>query len=231
MAEETINRIVTLIASHLKRETDEPFKRMVAIKVDQWRSTLVSRSLEKHPDQRSFFLQTIYIPMECHSLIPCDVPIPLCNVMRSISIVPLPMRFGNTLFDYVGSIDGRKAFYNSTAGTLDALQAGQYTGKNTFWEYTNKRVLIRNNRLNFNDKPIPMIRVDAVFDRPIDVFEFNCSATSDCDFWDKPYPVTGDMAQMITQYILQVDFGMKLDKDVSMPQDVEVDPTRPKNPS
>lgn len=232
MPQESINRIVTLIASHLKRETDEPFKRMLAVKADQWRSTLVSRSLEKHPEQRSFFTQTIFVPMQCDSLVPCELTsIQLCNVMKSTKIVPLPMRFGTTLFDYIGTIDGKKGFYNASPGTLDSLQAGKYTGRNTFWEYTNKKILIRNNKINFNEKPIPMIRIDAVFDRPIDVFEFNCSTGQDCDFWDKPYPVTGDMAQMISQYILQVDFGMKLDKDVSIPQDVEVDPDRPKNPS
>lgn len=229
MAQESIARIVTVIASHLKRETDEPFKRMMAVKVDQWRSTLVSRSLEKHPDQRNFFTQTLWVPMECHQLIPCPTPLPICNVMRSKTIIPIPMRFGTTLFDYVGSVDGKNSFRQATVGTIEPLQAGKYSGKRTFYEWTNKRIIIRNNQKNFNDKPIPMIRIDGVFDRPMDVFEYNCKAGTNCDFWNEPYPATNDIVQMITQYILQIDYGGKEDKDVSNPPEVEVDPNAPKN--
>lgn len=230
MPQESINRIVTIIASNLKREMDEPFKRILAVRVDYWRSTLISRSLEKHPDQRNFFTQTIWVPMECHSLIPCPTPMTLCNVMRSRVFVPIPMRFGTTLFDYVGSIDGENAFQIATVGTHEIMTHSRYTGGDTYWEYTNKKILIRNNKHNYAEKPLPMIRVDGVFDKPLDVMAFNCTnADAACDYWNDPYPVTNDILQMITQYILQIDFKPGNDKDTSNPPEIEEDPNNPRN--
>lgn len=230
MPQESINRIVTVIASHLKREKDEPFKRLLAVKVDYWRSTLISRSLEKHPDQRNFFTQSIWIPMECHSAIPCNIPMHLCNVMRSKSIIPIPMRFGTTLFDYVGSVDGNNPFGFATVGTSAIMQSGEYSSHKTFYEYTNKRILISNSLTNYVEKPIPMIRIDGVFDKPIDVMNFNCKTPEyACDYWNEPYPITNDILQMVVQYILEVDYKQGRDKDVSNPAEIEVNPALPKD--
>lgn len=227
---DTLNKITTIIASKLKREQDEPFKRMLAVEVDQWRATLVARSLEKHPDQRNFFTQTIWAAMECYYPIPCNTAITLCNVMKSKAHIPDPMRFGTTLFDYVGGIDGKTPFRIATVGTKDSLRSDKWTSKKTLYEYTNKAILIDNQVYNFAEKPIPMIRIDAVFDSPLEAFKFNCANGGNCDFWDTPYPSTKDINQMIIQYVLQINYGMKLDKDISVQQDVEVDPTAPKNP-
>src|ERR1700744_2778732 len=158
MPQYSINEITTVIASNLKRETDEPFRRMLAVRVDYWRSTLISRSLEKHPDQRNFFTQSLWIPMECHSPIPCPTPLPICNVMRSKTPIPIPLRFGTTLFDYVGSIDGENPFEFASVGTSHIKAYGKYSNNTTFWEYTNKRIQIRS-RVDYNMKPVPMIRV------------------------------------------------------------------------
>lgn len=138
------------------------------------------------------------------------------------------MRFGNTLFDYVGSIDGKNSFGLAVAGMADILTAGEYTGKKTFYGYDNGRISIRNDRINYVERPIPMIRVDAVFDNPYDIFQFNCQDKK-CDFWDEPYPATNDIIQMIIQYILQVDYGKDKDKNTSNPPEIEVNPASPRN--
>lgn len=226
MAQNSINEITTVIATHLKRETDEPFKRILAVKVDYWRSTLISRSLEKHPDQRNFFTQSLWLPMECHSPIPCTVPMPICNIMRSKAIVPMPLRFGTTLFDYVGSIDGNNPFHFASVGTEDILIHGKYSKNETFWGYTNKRIQIKS-KINYQEKPIPMIRVDGVFDKPIDVMAFNCKVPdAGCDFWDDPYPITNDILQMVVQYILEIDFKNGVSQELP---EVEVNPEQGRN--
>lgn len=224
MPQNSINEITTVIATHLKRETDEPFKRILAVKVDYWRSTLVGRSLEKHPDQRNFFTQSIWVPMECHSLVPCNVPLPLCNIMQSTAIIPIPMRFGTTLFDYVGSIDGNNAFKFASVGTEDIMMNGKYFGKDTIWSYTNKKIQIRS-KIDYQEKPIPMIRIDGVFDRPTDVIVYNCKIKG-CDFWDEPYPITNDIFQMIVQYILEIDFKNGITQEIP---EIEVNPEQPRN--
>jgi len=229
MAQESINRIVTIIASDLKRETDEPFKRLLAVRVDFWRSTLLSRSLEKHPEQAAYFRQTIWVPMVCQSELPCQGTFPLCNTMISKVPIPTPLRYGSTLFDYVGSIDGNNAFKYASVGTADIMHEGSKYSKKTLYDYIENRIVMRNKREDYLDKPIPMIRVDGVFDKPMEAYQFNCKGGNDCDFWDKPYPATGDMIQMIIQYILQVDYGKDKDKNTSAPPEIEVNPAIPRN--
>lgn len=152
----------------------------------------------------------------------------MCNIMRSSRIVPAPMRFGTDLFDYVGTIDGDVPFGYAAEGTFALMKFLPYAGKKTFYEWVNRRIIIRNKSVNFVDQPIPMIRVKAVFDHPLDVFQFNCQTTG-CDFWDEPYPATNDIVQMIIQYVLSVDFGQKVDKDTSNAPEIEVNPVVPKD--
>jgi hypothetical protein len=153
----------------------------------------------------------------------------MCNEMKSVYAVPTPLRFGTTLFDYVGSIDLKNAFRYASSGTSDIMVAAKYAGRRTFYDYVNDYIVIKNNNINYNESPIPMIAISGVFDKPIEVMQFNCKNGKDCDYWDKPYPATGDMIQMIIQYIKQVDYGQQVDKDKSNPPEVEVNPTTPRN--
>ncbi len=215
----SLNMITTAIASHLDRELDDPFKRLLAMKVDVWRSTLVSRSLDKNPKQRSLFRQTLYVPMEEASPVDCNVAFPMCAVAKSKFPIPGPMRTG-VLFDYIGTIDGRRPFGLAVPGMLIPLTSGKYSRNNIFYEYTNKYIIIAQN------KRIPMIRVDDVFDDPLQVMELNCQNGMDCDYWDKPYPCTYDIIQMIIQYILHIDYERT---DVPDIREIEVNPLVPKN--
>lgn len=205
MQQESLNRITTILASHFNRETDEPFKRMLAVRVDYWRSTLIQRSLEKHPEQRKFYRQTLWVPMEVHSLFPLNkLPVPLPNVSQSVAELPVPIRHKDVLFDYVGSIDGRNAFREAGVGTIEYLQEGKYSGKTVFYRYEENLVKVE---IGPGEAPIPKIRIDGVFDKPLEVMKFNCNCSNiDCNYWDQPYPITGDVLQSVIQYVLEVDY-------------------------
>jgi len=221
MPQASLNQITTIIAGHLDREFDEPFKRMLGPVVDAWRSTLLGRSLDKHPEQRAIYRQTLFVPMEMASNVSCNVSVPLCKVAKSKMELPVPLRSGNFTFDYVGSIDGQNPFQLAAPGTLYYLSAGKYSRHSYFYEYTNGRIEVRQN------KHLPMIRVDGVFDRPMDVMQWNCQQTGNgCDWWDLPYPATGDLVQMIIQYILTVDYNRP---NVPDGKEIEVNAMSPKN--
>lgn len=201
MSQESLNRITTGIASHFNRESDEPFKRILAVKVDYWRSTLVQRSLEKHPEQRKFFRQTLWVPMETVSSVPLKLPFTPSVLSQSVTTIPSPIRHRDELFDFVGDVEGTTPFRPAVIGTTDYLQAGKYSKKAVFYRYEEDMIRIKSNSL------IPVVRVDGVFDKPLDVMKFNCNCSNtDCDYWNKPYPITGDILQMVVQYILEVDY-------------------------
>lgn len=181
---------------HLKKDLDEVFKRMLAQKVDNWRARLIRNSLERSPNDAKFFHQDIYVPMERVSPLPSCVTAPICPVMQSVSVIPTPVRFGTSLFDFVGSVDGSVAFKEAGIGMDDFMKAGKYSKSLTLFKYTLKKIQV--------DHPnIPYIRVRAIFNSPQDVMIFNCASNGDCDYWNMEYPVTGDVLQMIVQAILQ----------------------------
>lgn len=200
--EVTPNTITTEIGSHLGRELDEPFKRLLLAKVDAWRSRLIRNSLQTKPQESKFFRQTIYVPMEAGSLVPECIGAEVCPAAISIKIIPIPLRIGSTLFDYVGSVDGKEPFYEQSPGTGNFFSAMKYLGATVKYSY----VL---GRFEVPDHPnLPALRVDGIFDSPASVMEFNCANSGvGCDYWDQPYPVTGDVKQMIVQGILQTDYA------------------------
>lgn len=194
----TLNTITTEIASHLKKELDEVFKRILAEKVDNWRARLIRNSLEKRPQDAKFFVQPVYIPMEKVSEVPDCFKVPgICPVARSVSNVPKPLRYGTVLFDFVGSADNSTTFTFAGVATEKYLSAGKYSRKSVFYSWDGAKLLVRNH------PNLPMAKLQGIFENPSEVFSFNCNAGIDCDGWDKPYPITRDVLQQIVQFIVQ----------------------------
>lgn len=198
----SLNSITTEIAASLKRELDEPFKRMLAAKVDAWRSRLIRNSLQTKPNESKFFRQTIYVPLQSGSSLPDCIDISICPAAISVKTIPVPSRFGPSLFDFVGSVDGKVAFSEGSPGVTEYLKSGRYSSNTIYYEYILGRIQIPDH------SNLPAVRVDGVFDAPWAVMEFNCENSGiDCDYWNLAYPVTGDIKQMIVQGILQIDFA------------------------
>lgn len=192
----TLNTITTEIASHLKKELDEVFKRILAEKVDNWRARLIRNSLEKRPQDAKFFIQTVYVPMEKVPEVPACFNVPgICPVARSVKDVPKPLRYGTVLFDFVGSAEGSSTFTFAGLSTEQYLYAGKYSSRSVYYSWDGAKLLVRNH------PNLPIARIQGVFENPSEAFQANCNVGIDCDFWDKPYPVTRDVLQQIVQFI------------------------------
>jgi len=216
--EHTLSSITTEIASHLGKELDEPFKRLLADKVDGWRSTLLRRTLKENPNERIHFRQTLFVTLSQTKQVPecIDENAPVCDIMRSTLKLPAAVRAGSIVYDFVGSIDGNHAFQRVDPGTNYYLSKGKYSGKIVTWDEVNDYLEV------YNALGLPLMRVDGVFDKPSEVAQFNCDAVSQgCDYWNERYPVSGDIKQAIVQSILAVDFNRPT---VPSNKEVEVTP-------
>lgn len=199
----TLASITEEIATHLKRELDEPFKRLLADKVHAWRSQLLRRTLKENPSERIHFKQLLYVVLEKVKRVPeCKVPgVPVCDVMRSVVKVPKPVRAGNILYDYVGSVDGSNPFKLAVSGMAIPLLSGKYSSGIVLYDIPDNYLEV------YNAIGLPAARLDGVFDNPEEVAALSCQAVSgNCNFWDEPYPVSGDIKQAIVECILKVDF-------------------------
>lgn len=202
----TLASLTTEIATHLGKELDNPFKRVLAQKVDNWRSRLIRNSLQDKLGEAHFFVQTVYLPLELMSPVPECLHIPVCDVLVTTRDIPQTVRYGsNSQFEFVGAPDGFEAFTEAAPGTQEALMQGKHSKKKIFYTLVNKRFELRSKAT----LALPWMRVGAIFDKPLEAMELNCAQGIDCDYWDQPYPVTGDIAQMIVQGILETDFQHK----------------------
>jgi hypothetical protein len=194
----TPNQITTLIATNFDRELDMPFKLQLMERVKYWRSTLLSRSLEKDPSKRRYFRQTLYMKLTPALNVPCATPV-ACPVAITEEL-PQMVKTG-IMFDYVGGIDGKSPFKEVSPGTGGYLSQGGFASQFPQYELVN-------NRISTSKADLPMIRVDGVFDDPMAVMEFSCAqAGQPCDTWNTEFPCSGDILQLIVQSILQIDYN------------------------
>jgi len=198
----TANEITTLIAMNLDREMDVPFRLQLFERVKYWRSRLVANSLQKNPLQRKFFIQTLFVKMSQELNIPA-APLISSTIATTVEI-PLPVRAGSILFDYVGGADGKSPFRYVSPGMGNFI-SGKFVDQFPTYEYTqiNGKSVIR---LEKADQPL--LRIDGIFDDPFAVTELSCSCTGQpCDTWNMEFPISGDILQLIVQSILSVDYN------------------------
>ena len=189
----TLNEITSLIAEPLDRQNDLAFRLTVAERVKMKRSRLIANSVQKVGQQRKFFRQSLIMKMEeapdtCLNLNNCK------KEYRTVDDIPLPVRINNTLFDYVGSLDGNVSMREADPGTAPYLMA-------TSW-YKPKLFRYINNRI-YTSYPVDYLMVDGIYDDPAAVYKFNCSAQNKtCDVWDAPFPVSGDLLDIIVNSVV-----------------------------
>ena len=177
-----------------------PFRLQLMERVKYWRSRLIANSLQKEPGQRKFFRQSLYLKATTAFAADCVAGV---GDRQSITTeVPLLIRVGTTLFDYVGGVDGKSPFREVNPGTDNYLTTGRFAAQFPGYNYTNRRLLI-------DKTSIPVVRVDGIFDDPLLVQQISCSclAITDCDTWNMEFPCSGDIMQLIVQSILQIDYN------------------------
>jgi hypothetical protein len=220
----TFNQLATILAEQLKRPFDEPFKLMMKDRIKFWRSRLLKNTLDKDPRERKFFSQTLTVPMEEVNATDCGINLN-CTLMRSKAKIPLPVRANGILFDQVGSVEGSTPFRLVKRYELSFLIGDKYAPLvSDFYLYENGYLITRF---------VPYLFVDGPFDDPEAVAAYNlaaCQATGseDCtDPDDADLGISGDIAQLIIQSIVQIDYGQPKKEPESDGAEVEVTPAKP----
>lgn len=199
----TFNDIAVLIAEPLGREMDSAFTAMLKARIKYWRAKLLRDTLNKTPKDRQFFTQYITVPLTSISTMGCSLPTDCC--MMASAELPGLVRANSVVFDYVGAPDGSNPFKLIKRWEFPFFMANQYSPKVAeVYAWENRKILLVGNQL------IPNILVGAIFDDPEVAYNLNCGTGADeCSFEESEYPVSEEIAQMIVQYILQVDFNRR----------------------
>lgn len=190
----TIKELAVLVAEPLNRPLDGTFLAQIQARIKYWRSRLLKNTLDKTPSDRKFFQQSVTMELEEVDAAACNLPLD-CKVWRTKSKVPRPHRSNSVLFDYVGSVDHGNPFKHTKRWELQYLLSNKYMPLvTTFYAYEDDYIISN----------VPWITIEGVFDDPEEAMRLSCGS-DDCDITETEYPISGDLAQLIVQSILQVD--------------------------
>lgn len=202
---QTLGAISILIAERVNKQFDPAFLLQCADRIKYWRSRFMRDTLNKNPQERKFFLQTIRMPMEpnrsfneCGTEV-CGVP----NISRTKYQIPQPVRANGVLFDYFGSIDGKNPFTYATSAISSYKTDDRFASMFQNYDYVDGFGEV------FNNPQLPEVMIRGIFDDPIAAWKLQCTVDkSPCNLEDMAFPISGDILQLCIQSIYQVDFGL-----------------------
>lgn len=170
----------------MEKSMDVPFRLQLMKRVQVWRSRMIANSLQKHPAQRRFFTQSLYLTLEQSTTCVPDIE---CQEYYTPEI-PIPIRTGNLLFSYVGGIDGKSPYREIVQGMGTYAETSRFAKLFHVYRYDSSRIWIPENTT--------MVLVSGIFDDPFEASKYSCQPGSTlCDTWDSEYPLSGDLLQII----------------------------------
>lgn len=189
----TLNELTTEIAGRFGKELDMQYRQLLVPQINQWRSRLIRNSLEKRPQERSQFLQNIYIPLT-YGQFNCSE---LACMGSYSEEIPMLLRIGDTPFEYLGSPDGSSPYRYNDIGTEAWLSEG--ITAHHFHGYQ-----LANNQIVIPGKRIGQVLATGIFDEPEKAMEWQCRNTgTGCDWWNAKYPCSGDILAIMKTSLWQ----------------------------
>jgi hypothetical protein len=199
----TLNEFTSELAARYGKELDMQYRQWLVPQIGQWRSRLIRNTIEKNPQDKSQFLQSIKVPLTYGDYVCGDID---CKGSFSEEL-PKLVRIGSTPFEYVGSIDGKSPYRYNDMGTEDYINQGMTA--HLFLGYR-----VDNNTIVIPDHRIKEVKATGIFDEPEKAMEWQCRTENiGCDWWNADYPITGDIASLVKTAIWN-----------------ELDPTRGEDP-
>jgi len=135
------------------------------------------------------------------------------QVLKSIHPIPVPVRLksaGTSLYNFVGSTDGRKRFVYTTLDKFYYYRHLSYNLHTVYYVVLNKHLYIVNNLTECDINKtlkIANVLIKGVFENPADFY--NACETSDKFADDLEFPIGRDMLMQISNNILRGEYPVK----------------------
>lgn len=196
----SLNGIVDLVAAMAGRPFDVPLQEQLKSIVNYKRADWIQKVVDKHPEQRKYFLKDFSAPLTQVDEAECPVDIG-CNILRTISKIPLPTRTQETLFDYVGDPDKFDAYTYTTPDQVYWMNnfGSRYTKDRPKYFYVNGYIYI------YNDDSLENINVRGLWPDQKQLNQFKCGTVA-CYTDDDQYDIPDDIINTMIQDILKNEF-------------------------
>lgn len=207
----SLNQIVDSLSDIVGKPFDVPLKRRIKHIVNYKRDTLMHQFLDRHPEQRRFFLQSWVMTLKKSSPVECPLPLPgNCFVLKTTAKTPRPIRNKHFIFDYVGGVRGDDPYSYWDMAYSQFLKYNTYTSKRPKHYWADDYLYIINEA---SDRKVLM---RGVISNPESV---NACAETVCYNDDLPYPIAEDLLNIVIKDILSTELKMILPAQ----EDVDID--------
>jgi hypothetical protein len=185
----TPNEISTLIAEKFNKSLDLPFKLSIMERIKIYREYFIRQTLEKTPQERRFFMQTLFLPLVKSKEMEY---LPHLCATAKVEII----RANNVIFDFVGSVDGQLAFSYISLHPIRYAKKVKYSKNKVVFSLLDNQIVVH----EFPE--LPMVRVAGIFNDPYSIYAYTYETEPTCDFWDAPYPCKDEILQLCIEKVV-----------------------------
>lgn len=204
----SLTQMVELLADMAGRPFDVPLQEELKVIFNYKRADWMQKVLDKHPEQRRYFMRYITDELVDVEEAECPAPSTGCTVKRTSKQIPLPVRTSYTLFDYVGDADKLDGYAYTTPDQLSWIvkYGSKYTPDRAKYMYANGYVYI------YNDNFLEDITIGGIWPDQRQLNPFKCDNVP-CYTDDDQYEIPDDILNLMVQDVLKNELRLLTDKD------------------
>lgn len=192
----TLNKLAYNLSELLGNPYDDVLIERLKFELINVRAKFIRRDLERNGMSREFLQSLGEIELVCTDISDCTEVLSFDNVLKTKLQVQKPLRTKTTdTFFYVGTIDKKHPFQESSFDDLEYLKHNKFTGSITRYIYLNQRVYI----INPPTKVFKWLNITSVFANPQDAGKANNCGVCYTD--DDPFYIGEDMASDIEREV------------------------------
>ncbi len=206
----SLNQLVQLLADRVGQPFNVPLQRELKVILNYKRADWVQKIVDKHPEQRKFFLKDFSAELTTVDKAECPVDLD-CTVLRTVEKIPQPIRTSYGLFDYVGDPDKLDGYtYMSPEQMVMIVNYGsKYTKDRPKYFYVNGYVYI------YNEDSLEYVNIRGIWSDLRQLSPFKCAdqpCYTDDDQWDIPDDIINTMMQDVIKNELRFLMSPEVDE-------------------
>lgn len=192
----SLNELASYLSDRLGQPFNIPLQEEIKLVLNYKRADWLQKIVDKHPEQRKYFLKYFSVDLESVDRAECPVDID-CTVLRTTVKIPLPLRTSYGLFDYVGDPDKTDGYTYTTPDQLIwILNYSKYTKDRPRYFYSNGYVYV------YNENDLEYLGIGGIFPDQRQLSPFKCDDVP-CYTDDDQYEIPADILNTMIQDILK----------------------------
>lgn len=196
-----------MIADRVGQPFNVPLQEELKLIVNYKRADWLQKIVDKHPEQRKYFIKDFSVELESVDKAECPVEVG-CEVLRTVFRIPLPIRTSYGLFDYVGDPDKADGYtYTTPEQLIWVLKYGsRYTKDRPKYFYVNGYVYI------YNEDALEFLNIRGIWPDQRQLKDFKCNDVP-CYTDDDQYDIPDDIINTMIQDILKNELRLLIAKE------------------